>query len=50
MKGSSTRRFYLDYFLATQDACWLACQSARSRLKMLEELMQWDVTTPIRKG
>ncbi|MCL6743978.1 MULTISPECIES: glucose uptake inhibitor SgrT [Kosakonia] len=49
MLGSSIRRFYLDYFHATQDAGWLARLSARQRLKMLEELMQWEVTTPVSK-
>ncbi len=49
MQRSSIRRFYLAYFRATQDVCWLARQSAEQRLKMLEELMQWEVTTPISK-
>lgn len=49
MQRSSLRRFYLDYFRATQDAGWLARLSARQRLKMLEELMQWEVTMPISK-
>ncbi|MGY5958485.1 glucose uptake inhibitor SgrT [Kosakonia sp. BK9b] len=47
MKRASLRRFYLDYFRATQDACWLARQSAGQRLKILEELMQWEVTPPV---
>ena len=46
MKRSSARRFYLDYFRSTQDACWLRRPSARQRLKMLEDLMQWEVTAP----
>ncbi|SEK56750.1 Inhibitor of glucose uptake transporter SgrT [Kosakonia sacchari] len=49
MQRSSIRRFYLAYFRATQDVCWLARQSAGQRLKILEELMQWEVTTPISK-
>jgi hypothetical protein len=46
MKKSSTRQFYRQYFLATQGASWLARQVAGERLKMLEELMQWEVTKP----
>ncbi|MTH45092.1 glucose uptake inhibitor SgrT [Intestinirhabdus alba] len=33
------RRFYLQYFTATEGASWL---SAPRRVKMLEELMQWE--------
>ena len=38
------RQFYLKYFTATEGLSWLACPSAPQRLKMLEELMQWEVT------
>ncbi|AUJ82949.1 MULTISPECIES: glucose uptake inhibitor SgrT [Enterobacter] len=44
MKRSTARQFYQQYFLATQGVSWLARQCAEQRLKMLEELMQWDVT------
>ncbi|WP_312951820.1 glucose uptake inhibitor SgrT [Superficieibacter sp.] len=44
MKGSFIRQFYLRYFIATQGVSWLARQSALQRLRLLEELMQWDVT------
>jgi|GEM_PF-40909 len=47
MQRSFTRQFYLRYFIATQGVSWLARQSARQRLKLLEELMQWDVTNPV---
>lgn len=47
MKRASVRKFWLDYFHATQDACWLARQlTGQQRVKMLEELMQWEVTKP----
>ena len=46
MKRSTARQFYQRYFSATQGASWLARQCAEQRLKMLEELMQWDVTEP----
>lgn len=49
MKSSSTRQFYLAYFRATQNASRLFGLSANQRLKMLEELMQWEVTIPISK-
>ncbi|ASE44399.1 MULTISPECIES: glucose uptake inhibitor SgrT [Citrobacter] len=38
------RQFWLKYFTATEKSSWLACLSAPQRLKMLEELMQWEVT------
>ncbi|KNC06545.1 hypothetical protein AC791_18350 [Klebsiella sp. RIT-PI-d] len=47
MQKSFIRQFYLSYFIATQDVCWLARQSARQRYALLEELMQWDVTNPV---
>nr|WP_318382994.1 glucose uptake inhibitor SgrT [uncultured Enterobacter sp.] len=50
MTGSTARQFYLRYFIATQGVSWLARQSARQRVKMLEELMQWEVTIPIPKN
>lgn len=46
MQKPSTHRFYQHYFLATQGASWLARLMAGERLKMLEELMQWNVTAP----
>lgn len=45
MKKPSVRQFYQQYFLATQGASWLARLVAGTRLKMLEDLMQWDVTS-----
>ena len=45
METKSTRQFYLDYFRATQGTCWLARQSAAQRLKILEDLMQWRLTS-----
>ncbi|HAT8014356.1 glucose uptake inhibitor SgrT [Citrobacter rodentium] len=39
------RQFYLKYFTATERLSWLACLSAPQRLKILEELMQWEVKT-----
>ncbi|MGK9172569.1 glucose uptake inhibitor SgrT [Yokenella regensburgei] len=47
MKRSFTRQFYLAYFHATQAVSWLKCPNAVQRQKMLEELMQWEVTSPI---
>ncbi|MBJ3592764.1 glucose uptake inhibitor SgrT [Salmonella enterica subsp. enterica serovar Saintpaul] len=38
------RQFYMKYFTATEKSSWLASLSAPQRLKMLEELMQWEVT------
>lgn len=49
MKRSSTRQFYLAYFCATQNASRFFCLSAQQRMKMLEELMQWEVTIPVSK-
>lgn len=46
MKKLSARQFYLHYFIATQRTGWLTGQSPQQRLKMLEELMQWKVTSP----
>lgn len=46
MKRSTARQFYQQYFLATQGVSWLARQCAEQRLKILEDLMQWDVTKP----
>jgi len=50
MKRASVRKFWLDYFHATQNVCWLARQMPDwQRVKMLEELMQWEVTRPCSK-
>ena len=38
------RQFYMKYCTATEKSSWLACLSAPQRLKMLEELLQWEVT------
>jgi len=50
MKRSFTRQFYLAYFRATQGASWLKRPNTTQRLKMLEELMQWEVTSPVSKS
>ena len=47
MKKPTARQFYQQYLLATQGASWLARLVAGMRLKMLEDLMQWDVTNPV---
>lgn len=48
MKRLSAVEFYRNYFAATQvvGAGWLARLSAGQRLRMLEDLMQWEVTVP----
>ncbi|MCU6215252.1 glucose uptake inhibitor SgrT [Enterobacter bugandensis] len=46
MKRSTARQFYQQYFSATKGVCWLARQCAEQRLRILEDLMQWDVTKP----
>lgn len=46
MKKSSARQFYLNYFTATRRTGWLTCLGAQQRLKILEDLMQWSVTSP----
>ena len=46
MKRSTARQFYQQYFSATKGSSWLARPCAEQRLKMVEELMQWDVTKP----
>lgn len=46
MKKSSARQFYQNYFTATRRTGWLTCLGAQQRLKMLEDLMQWSVTSP----
>ncbi|HEY1843232.1 MAG TPA: glucose uptake inhibitor SgrT [Buttiauxella sp.] len=54
MKRSSPVEFYRNYFAATQSvtatcagAGWLARLTAGQRLRMLEDLMQWEVTVPM---
>jgi hypothetical protein len=47
MTRSFTQQFYLAYFRATQGASWFPWPTATQRLKMLEELMQWEVTSPV---
>ena len=49
MKRASTQQFYLAYFRATQNASRLFRLNTNQRLKMLEELMQWEVTIPVSK-
>ncbi|MGP3590424.1 glucose uptake inhibitor SgrT [Vagococcus sp. WN89Y] len=50
MKRASVRKFWLDYFHATHDVCWLSrLMSGAERVKMLQELMQWEVTRPCSK-
>ena len=44
MKRSTTYQFYQRYFSAIKGVSWLARQRPEERLKMLEELMQWEVT------
>lgn len=39
------RQFWLKYFTTTEKSSWLACLSAPQRLKMLEELTQWEMTS-----
>jgi len=46
MKKLTACEFYQQYFSATQGASWLARLVAGMRLKMLEDLMQWEVTCP----
>lgn len=48
MKRSPVIKFYHQYFAATQNvsAGWLARLTATQRLKMLEDLMQWEITVP----
>ena len=46
MKRSTARQFYQQYFLATKGVSWLARRCAEQQLKILEDLMQWDVTKP----
>jgi len=41
---STTGQFFHCYFCATRNVSWLARQIAEQRLKMLEDLMQWEVT------
>lgn len=49
MKRSPVIKFYHQYFAATQNvsAGWLARLTATQRLRMLEDLMQWEVTTSV---
>ncbi|MCT4701805.1 glucose uptake inhibitor SgrT [Enterobacteriaceae bacterium H20N1] len=48
MKRSSAAEFYRNYFAATKfvESGWLARLTAGQRLRMLEDLMQWEVTAP----
>jgi hypothetical protein len=46
MMKSTERQFFQQYFAATKGVSWLARQCEAQRLKILEELMQWEVTTP----
>lgn len=47
MNRSSAKVFWQRYFSATQHVSpsWLARLSAIQRVRMLEDLMQWEVTT-----
>jgi hypothetical protein len=49
MKRSPVVKFYQQYFAATQSvsAGWLARLKAEQRLKMLEDLMQWEITSSV---
>lgn len=49
MKRLSSIEFYRNYFAATQpvETGWLARLTAGQCLRMLEDLMQWEVTTPM---
>ncbi|EGT5183387.1 glucose uptake inhibitor SgrT [Cronobacter sakazakii] len=49
MKTSSTCRFYQQYFSATQrlSGSWLARLNGKTPQRMLDEIMQWDVTFPV---
>ncbi|EKM0531992.1 glucose uptake inhibitor SgrT [Cronobacter turicensis] len=49
MKTSSTSRFYQQYFSATQrlSRSWLARLNGKTPQRMLDEIMQWDVTLPM---
>lgn len=46
MNRSSAKVFWQRYFCATQHVSpsWLARLSAIQRVRMLEDLMQWEVT------
>lgn len=44
MMRSTAGQFYQRYFYATRHVSWLARQMAGMRFKMLEDLMQWEVT------
>lgn len=44
MKKPSACLYFQHYFAATQGVSWLARLCAGQRLKMLEELMQWELT------
>lgn len=44
---SVTYNFYCCYFQATRNASWLARMLAGDRLKMLNDLMQWDVSEQV---
>lgn len=46
MRKSTARQFFQQYFAATKGVSWLARQCEAQRFKILEELIQWDVTTP----
>ncbi|MCU6664823.1 MAG: glucose uptake inhibitor SgrT [Leclercia sp.] len=45
MKRSTARQFYRKYFSATKGVSWLARLCAEQQLKILDDLMQWEVTT-----
>ncbi|TNV20950.1 glucose uptake inhibitor SgrT [Buttiauxella sp. B2] len=49
MKRSPVVKFYQQYFAATQSvsAGWLARLTAAQRLRVLEDLMQWEITSPV---
>ncbi|EOL9130299.1 glucose uptake inhibitor SgrT [Cronobacter malonaticus] len=49
MKTSLTCRFYQQYFSATQRlyGSWLARLNGKTPQRMLDEIMQWDVTFPV---
>lgn len=49
MKRSPVVKFYQQYFAATQRVStgWLARLTVAQRLGMLEDLMQWEITSPV---
>ncbi len=52
MNTLSSREYWLRYFKATKNLArgWLARLTPQDRMKLLDDIMQWEVTYPVTLG